>query len=619
MPELPPPSRPPLPLAATTLPELYVQRVARTPQREAYRQFDPDSGRWQHLSWQQSSERVARWRQALLAQGLGAGARVAMLLPNGWDPVCMDLAALSLGLVPVPLHAMDNPDSLAYILQDSEAALLLVDTLSRWQSIAGAGLALPDLRRVVLAQAPSTAWPPDSVVISLSDWLALGQAAARADPMHSRPAATNVSADHLAAIVYTSGTTGRPKGVMLTHRNVMSNIEAALQRFQVKQDDVLLSLLPLSHTLERTVGYYLPIAAGACVAYARSVAQLMDDLRAVRPSALVSAPRIYERLHAQAWQATAGRGGRRLLLEWTLRLGWQNFLAAQGRGRHSRPRQLAGWLLQALVARPMLKVFGGRLRLAICAGAPLNASVAQFFLGLGLNLLQGYGMTETAPLVSCNTPTDNEPLSVGRPMPGVQVRIGDNSELLVAGPNVMLGYWKRTQDTHRVLDADGWLHSGDQAQIINGRIHIAGRIKDLIAISTGEKIAPAELEMAIQADPLFSQVLVVGEQRPYLVALAVLDAQRWREAATQAGLDPDLPAALHSASAQRLALQRIAHTVKTFPAYASPKRVWLSTQAWTIDAGLMTPTLKLKRPALERHFAAQIDALYAHRPLSSSV
>jgi len=588
-----------------TLPELFAWRVATSPDQTAYQRFDAARSEWVDLSWRDVGAEVSRWRRALRAQRLEPGARVGILVPNGLEHVCMDQAALALGLVPVPMHAVDNPDSIAYILHDSEAALLLLDSAERWRAIAAAGGATPALQRVIALDAGAE--PGDALLIGLDAWLAAAGDGANA----AEPASGGVSPEALAALVYTSGTTGRPKGVMLSHRNVVSNIQALLQRFVLTERDVLLSFLPLSHTFERTVGYYLPIAAGARVAWARSVALLAEDLVTVRPTVLVSVPRIYERIHARVLETMRGRGAiARTLLRWTEELGWRRFLAAQRHAAPSPLEQLAWALLRPLVADRVLAAFGGRLRMAIAGGAPLGANIARFFLGLGLDLLQGYGMTESSPVVSANTPEDNDPASVGRPLPGVQVRIGDNGELLVAGPNVMPGYWKRPDDTRRVLDPDGWLHTGDQARITDGRLYIVGRIKDIIVTSTGEKISPTDLEQAIESDPLFAQVLVVGEQRPFLAVLAVVDPVTWAREARALGLDPAAADSLRSEAARRMALARIAAQVKAFPSYATPKAVVLTAEPWTIDAGLMTPTLKLKRPALTERFAADIAAIY---------
>jgi long-chain acyl-CoA synthetase len=258
-----------------------------------------------------------------------------------------------------------------------------------------------------------------------------------------------------------------------------------------------------------------------------------------------------------------------------------------------------------------LAELGGRLRVAVSGGAPIAEPIIRLFLSLGLDVLQGYGMTETSPVVATNTPDDNEPRSVGRPLDGIEVRLGANDELLVRGPSVMVGYWRKPEETRQAIEADGWLHTGDQARIEAERIYITGRIKDIIVTSTGEKIAPVDLETAIISDPLFEQAIVVGERRPYLAALVVVNADEWaREKGRLDEPSPERQAAF--------LLRRIAEAVKGFPAYATPRGVWWTTEPWTIAGGLLTPTLKVKRIAMAAGFATQIDALYAGRPTTAA-
>jgi long-chain acyl-CoA synthetase len=591
-----------------TLPELLRWRVGLTPDKEAYRHYDAERSEWIGFSWREIDAKFDRWRRALAAEALGRGERLAILMPNGIAHAAMDQAALARGLVPVPMHAVDNPDSIAYILDDSGALLLFVDTGERWRQIAAIGNALPSLRRVVCASLEATPdlATSDPRVIALDQWL---EAAARAE---LPPTDVAVEPDDLAAIVYTSGTTGRPKGVMLSHDNVVSNLKAIHQRLAASEDDVFLSFLPLSHTFERTCGYYYPIAIGACVAYARSVKQLSEDLVQVRPTLLISVPRIYERIYALVMHHRAAANPiERALLDLTVAIGGRRFDARQSGCRSLSSFDRLAWpLLQRIVASNVLAQFGGRLRIAVSGGAPIAEPVVRLFLALGLEVLQGYGMTETSPVVAVNTLDDNDPRSVGRALPGIEVRIGENQELMVRGPSVMLGYWHKPEETARAREADGWLHTGDQARIDNGRVTITGRIKDILVTSTGEKIAPADLETAILTDPLFEQALVIGENRPFLAALVVLNAKSWAEQqASLAGHGRHAPEAETA-----LLLRHIARAVKDYPAYATPKAVWWTLEPWTIQAGLITPTLKNKRPALERHFAAEIEAIYAKRP-----
>ena len=595
-----------------TLPELLAFRVAQTPQGEAYREFDADAGQWISTRWAGFSERITQWRQALAAMQLPPHASIAILLPNGLNAVSLDQAALAQGFVPVPLHAVDNPGSIAYILSDCQACMLMVSSLAQWRAIEGLGLALPALRGIVVTDEvdaiPATG---EAVAIyPLAGWLAAGQG--------PTAAVLPPAGDDLAAIVYTSGTTGKPKGVMLTHRNVMSNIQAILQRVVPTADDVFLSFLPLSHTFERTAGYYLPMAVGSCVAYARSVALLAEDLKTVRPTVLISVPRIYERVFARLHESLVGSRFRTGLFEAAQAVGWRRFcrlqdlpLAEGERSVWAALDRLVWPLLERLVARKLQAQFGGRLRVAVSGGAPLSHAVARCFLSLGVPVLQGYGMTETTPVVAANGVDDNDPATVGRALPGVEVRIGENRELQVRGPSVMKGYWGRPEDTARVLTADGWLSTGDQADIDKGRIRIMGRIKEIIVTSTGEKVPPADLELAIAVDPLFEQVLVVGENRPFIGCVVVVNLVEWQRLAASLGLNPEDPASLELPAVQKAALARMALQTRDFARYATPRAVCLTLAPWTIENTMMTPTLKLKRNNLMKRYSREIEALYS--------
>jgi long-chain acyl-CoA synthetase len=380
-------------------------------------------------------------------------------------------------------------------------------------------------------------------------------------------------------------------------------------------DDVFLSFLPLSHTFERTAGYYLPMAAGSCVVYARSVALLGEDLKTVRPTVLISVPRIYERVFAKLQEALAESALKTRLFEAAQAVGWRRFCQAQGlplaEGSAWAALDPLLWpLLDRLVARTLRAQFGGRVRVAVSGGAPLSHAVARCFLGLGLPLLQGYGMTETSPVVAANGVDDNDPATVGRALPGVEVRIAGNRELQVRGPSVMKGYWKRAEDTARVLAPDGWLSTGDQAEMQNGRIRIMGRIKEIIVTSTGEKVPPGDLELAIAVDPLFEQVLVVGENRPFIACVAVVNRAEWQRLAASLGLDPAEAASLNQPAVHKAALARIAAQTRDFARYAAPRAVFLTLEPWTIENTLMTPTLKLKRTNLMGRYAGEIEAMY---------
>lgn len=583
------------PEAAGSLPGLLQARCRRTPEAVAYRHYR--EGAWHDLTWQALAAEVARFQAALAGEGLAPGDRVALMLANGWRWVAFEQAALGLGLVVVPLYVNDRPDNVAFILEETRSRLLLLGDEAQWQALAPAVAGLAGLQRVVLCEGVAAA-----PCQSLADWLPAGD-----HPLQQRVA----DGDALATIVYTSGTVGRPKGVMLSHRNILWNAHACHRCNAVYRDDLFLSFLPLSHMLERTVGYYLPMMAGATVAYNRAVSLLAEDLQRLRPTVLISVPRIYERVHDRIiGQLAAGSPLARRLFQAAVAVGWRRFQHRQGRAGWS-PLLLAWPLLDRLVAGRVRARLGGRLRIAVCGGAPLSGPVARLFIGLEVPLLQGYGMTEASPVVSANRLDDNVPASVGRPLPEVECRIGDNEELLVRSPGVMLGYWQRPEATGEAIDGEGWLHTGDKARLDGaGHLYITGRLKEIIVLANGEKLPPADMEMAIAAHPLFEQVLVCGEGRPYLVAVAVLDRGEWERLAETCGLAADDPASLRHPGVEAAVLKIVAERLRPFPGYAQVRRIALTLEPWTVENGMLTPTLKLRRNRiLERH-REDIEALY---------
>lgn len=585
---------------AKTLAGLFVERTRRSPEKIAYRYYREETESWQECTWQEVSEWAALWQQAMTRDGLQAGDRVAVMVRNCLEWVLFDLAATGLGLVTVPLYVNDRPENFTYILQSTEARLLLTDGLEQWQRIEEVGEKLSGIERIVTLQTVCEV-DCDPRLRQLDDWLSGGEAQEyinqTADP-HS-----------LATIVFTSGTTGPPKGVMLSHDNIIRNAAAGLERVAVYTDDQMLSFLPLSHMLERTAGYYISIMAGSCIAFVRSIDLLAEDLLTIKPTILVTVPRIFERIYNkmtlklkdESWLA-------RQIFYLAVKSGWHHFQYH----RHREPWaiQLLIWpLLKRIVGTKVEQRLGGRVRMAISGGAPLSTPIAQTFIGLGITILQGYGLTETSPVISVNTLEDNQPMSVGRPLPGVEVKIGDDKELLVKGPNLMLGYWKMDKS---IIDADGWLHTGDQARLDKkGRIYIIGRTKEIIVLSSGEKVPPEDLQLAIATDPLFEQVLVVGENRPSLAAIVVINPSQWRILANKLGVDAGDKDQLNSPQVKKILLDKIGYRLKEFPGYAKIHRVHATTEPWDIDSGLITATLKVRREPIIEKFSPEIETLYA--------
>ncbi len=585
---------------AVTLDGLFCERVKRTAEAVAYRDFNAQHANWRDYTWAQIDRQVARWQAALERDGLKPGDRVALMLRNSPEWVIFDQAALGLGLIVVPLYTQDRPDNVAYILNDAGCKVLLFGSNEQWKAFAAVRDQLGGLVRILTVE-PQPAATDEPRLKSVDQWLPDEGGETRHVP---RDAAA------LATVVYTSGTTGRPKGVMLSHRNILSNAEACLQVVPVTSADVLLSFLPLSHTFERTCGYYLTIMCGATTVYARSVQQLGEDLQTVRPTMLISVPRIYERVYT-AIKAKLDDGPplKKKLFQLAVDVGWARFEHAQGRGGWT-PGFLLWPALNALVARKIMARLGGRLKAAFAGGAALSPDISRVFIGLGLPVIQGYGLTETSPVACANSLGDNVPASVGRAVPGVEVRLGDKNALMIKGPNIMLGYWNNEEATRAMVGADGWLNSGDIARIDDGgHIFITGRLKEIIVMSNGEKIPPVDIEAAISRDTLFEQVMLIGEGKPFLTLLTTLQHEQWKKLAAEQGFGEDANA-LRNPAVEKLLLARIAAQMKDFPGYAQVRRITATLDPWTVENGLLTPTLKLRRSRVMEKFQAELDQMY---------
>lgn len=552
------------------------------------------------------AKEVGRWQQALEKEGLKPGERVAIMAKNCREWVVFDQAALGLGLVTVPLYTDDRPDNAAYIINSADVKLLVVEGKRQWRRLQTVKEKLAHLQRIVsIHTIEEEDEPEDPRLIALSEWIF-----GLEGPLHSRES----DRLELATIVYTSGTTGRPKGVMLSHDNILFNAWGASRCAVVNHTDRFLSFLPLSHMLERTGGYYMPMLVGAEVAFARSVNQLADDLKTQQPTVLISVPRIYEKVYGKIMSGLKKQSNlKQWMFHTAVDIGWRKFLFQQGRGKR-HPSLLLWPLFNKLVASKVMAALGGKLRLAVCGGAAMPPEIARVFTGLGLPLLQGYGLTETSPVICVNRPESNIPESIGKAMEGIEVRIGPQQELLSRSRSVMLGYWDNEKATRDTIDKDGWLHTGDQARIDEyGHLYITGRIKEIIVLGNGEKVPPNDMEMAITMDPLIEQVMVLGEGRSYLAALMVLEPTEWKKLAKTLGVDPKDPDSLKQRFVEKAVLAKAAAQLAAFPGYAQIRRAQLLLTPWTVDDGLLTPTLKMKRPQITTRFKEEIESLYRGR------
>jgi long-chain acyl-CoA synthetase len=555
---------------AGNIAEYFTHHLGR-PERVLYRHHVAEA--WRDVTVAEVAALAGRWQAAFAGAGLVQGDRVALCARNGLHWVAIDLAALGLGLVVVPLFVDDNADNIAWCVGNAAAKLVVVDNMR--------------LANGLFRLAATDSMLPPVVVLRADDEEAERAGATPVDRFvperGGEVVALSLPPSTLATICYTSGTGGRPKGVMLSHANIIADVAACAATGLARSDDRFLSMLPLSHMFERTGGYYLPLSLGAEVVFARGIAQLAEDFVTEAPTVVFAVPRIFERLKARIEQGLVGSTVKRVLFDQCVERG---FRVAQRRA--SLLDHLLVPALRALVAAPILDRLGGRLRLAVVGGAALDPALSRIFIGLGLAMLQGYGMTEASPVIAVNRIYDNEPASVGAALPGVETRVLPGGELLVRGPNVMLGYWCNEAATQAALDAEGWLHTGDLVEIKDGKIHLHGRAKDLLVLSNGEKLPPQDVELALLHDPVFEQVMLIGEGRPFVVLLAVSQERD-----------------------EKLLARRANEQLKAFPRWIRVRRVLATTEPWSIDTGLLTPTLKLKRPQVLAQFRERIDGVYA--------
>ena len=589
----------------TSLASMILDRATRYGSRRVFLRKRDCS--WEDISWQQFGDQIVRAARGLAASGFQPGDRLAILADNRPEWPLLDLACLYLGGVDVPLYLTSPPDDLAYILNDAGASVLAVAGDDQRQKIAQIASEVPSLRQVIhldTDSAPDAGLPNRLAALSLTDLLASGE--------HSSRPAQPVPDPGLATIIYTSGTTGRPKGVMLSHTNMLANAEDAAAVLPLGEEDLTLSFLPLSHGFERTGGLYTILRAGGAIAYGGGIASLTDDLSVVRPTILCCVPRVLERVYQHMLGERENASFvKQKILSWALEVG-----RAAGRARTSDTAlpfalSLQHGLADRLVFGALRTALGGRIRFLVSGGAPLNADLACFFHGAGIPVYEGYGLTEAGPVVACNTPDRNRVGSVGTPLPQVSVRIADDGEVCVRGPNVMAGYYNRPEDTAAALDAEGWLHTGDIGAIdAQGFLAITDRKKDLLVTSQGENVAPQPIEGRFRQEPLIEEACLLGDQRPYLTVLLVPDRAFVEIVANTHGVSGEWPDVLDHPTIRGLFQQCFETVNNSLPRHAQPRHFTLLAEPFSQASNELTPTLKVKRRTVLQTRQAAIDGMY---------
>src|SRR5579863_3720103 len=572
-----------------------------TAQRRGERPFlwAKKDGRYQPTSWTEAANMVSRLARGLVALGIAPGDRVVLAAESRPEWVIADLAIMSAGAIAVPAYTTNTVEDHRHILGNSGARAVITSKPPLSERVCEAAVQLPNVRRVIAmenAGEGTLAW--DDV---------LAQGAARTDDVAASTAA--IKPDDIACLIYTSGTGGLPKGVALTHRNIIANCSGAYRLLEMLGlgEEKFLSFLPLSHSYEHTAGMMFPISIGAEIYFAEGADTLAHNLVEVRPTVMTAVPRLYETMHQRIRLAIEReRGLKRSLFERAVAIGRKR-LASEAL---SRAERLIDPLLDRLVRAKVRARFGGRLKAMISGGAPLNPEIGGFFLALGVELLQGYGQTEAAPVVCCNPPGQIRVDTVGPALDGVRVRIAEDGEILVAGDNVMKGYWNDPEATARTL-VDGWLHTGDIGHLDpDGYLRITDRKRDFIKNSGGDMISPARVEGALALAPEIAQAMVFGDRRPYLVAVIVPDPDFASAYASGHAMPMDLVALAQDAGFHKALGDVIARVGRDLPAAERVRRFTIAAEPFSLANAQLTPTLKIRRHAIRAAYQSAFETLY---------
>ena len=600
----------PEPIPRGTLTQMFFEVVERYGHKPACFRCKT-GGTWHTLSHADVLQRVTRAGLALQRLGVKRGDRVAILSENrpGW--AVADFASLCIGAADVPIYPTLPANQVRYILKDSGAVAVFVSTAPQLAKIREIRAELPDLRHVIAMDSDAAG----DGVLGWADLYASGAAAeAAGEGREFRTRALATSPDDLATIIYTSGTTGDPKGVMLTHDNIWFNVKSALRYYDLGPDDVTLSFLPLSHILERMAGHYGLFSVGATINYAESIDTIAQNLQEVSPTFVTSVPRIYEKIYARVLEnALAGGAIKKRIFFWAKNVGerWAELTLAQRPVPSGLKLEYA--IATKLVFSKLQARTGGKIRFFISGGAPLPADIAKFFYSAGLPIYEGYGLTETSPVIAVNHAHAIRPGTVGPVIDHVEARIAEDGEIVTRGRHVMRGYFNKPEATAEVLTADGWFHTGDIGEFdADGYLKITDRKKDLIVTAGGKKVAPQPIEGMVKHSKYVANAVMLGDQRKFCIVLVVPQFEHLEPWAKRKNLVfADRDALIRLPAAQDKMQREVFRQLEGLAKYEMPKKIMLLEHDFTIESGDLTPTLKVRRRVVEKKNQRKIDALYA--------
>ncbi len=561
----------------------------------------PKGGTYQDISYTELGKSVDAFRKGLNALGAQKGDRVALLSENRPEWAITDFGSLKTGAVTVPMFSTLTAAQVGYILKDSGSKIICVSTSRQLEKVIAVRDEVPTLEQIIIFD-QIEGEPPDGVI----------QFEAVCE-LEGQETDTAANEDDIATIIYTSGTTGDPKGVMLTHANFISNLQACKSLIEVSDTDVLLSFLPLSHVFERLGGHYVPLFSGSKVAYAESTFTVAQNMREVAPTVMLSVPRLYETMHDRILRAVQeGSPIKQKIFHWGVSIGSSVSSAIQKGKKPSATLQLQQNIADKLVFAKLKAATGGRLRFFVSGGAALPQSIAEFFHAAGILILEGYGLTETSPVISMNHPGQWKFGTVGVPVPGVEVQIAEDGEILTRGPHVMKGYFNNESATAEVIDGEGWFHTGDIGIIDgDGFVKITDRKKNIIVLSNGKNVAPQPIESELVQSPYIDQIMLVGNERKNLAALIVPNFDALKAWATENDVvTDDIATMLETREVRQLIQSEIRSRLTDFSDFEQVRRFTLLDKEFSQEADEMTPTLKLKRNVIIERYANAIEEMY---------
>jgi long-chain acyl-CoA synthetase len=569
--------------------------------------YKDETGVYRGISYGELDDRSNRLAASLRSIGIQKGDRVAIFAYHGPEWVISDLAIMKLGAIVVPLYHTLSSSALQYILDDAGCALIFAENAKLFASIEEIRDDLPVLEHVVLFEEAGT--EGDGAFIRFDDLVAGDVQAGNGIPFEC----ARVSPDDTATIVYTSGTTGEPKGVVLSHYNIVSNAFAAARRFHITSDDVFLSFLPLCHMFEKTCGYYTMLFSGVTIAYAGDLTTIVEDVQAIRPTLLIIVPRILEKIYeAVEKRVLEAPFIRRKLVTSAIRcLNRRANLEYRGQKVPATLKLICAFFNRNIASK-FRNIAGGKLRLLVSGGAPLDRRLAKTLYVLGFNILEGYGLTEASPVVCTACLDDNRLGTVGKPLEGVEVRIGEGDEILVRGANIMKGYFNKPEETAEVIDGEGWFHTGDQGRFDdNGNLVITGRIKEIIVTSYGKNVAPIPIESEITKSMYVDQAMLYGDNRKYITALIVPQREAIERYARENGIDAaGYEELLNRDEIRALIGAEIERATVDCARFEKVKAFALIPENFSVANKLLTPTLKLRRKKVIETYMKEIEAMY---------